>query len=275
MSGFLPKHGIPPIKATHFLCYPLYSPGSRLQLQNLVQRLRDDQLTFDCPQKSFRMPKAFNLPIIRFHLNTQVRVDAVLECLRNLDINRMLKDTETAATAANFNIQNEVATKATIREDAHKAWDSPLSISLVGLSGSPCSDKVSRKVNASPIDTTNRLRFLTTQIFQRFASMGIVDTDTHEDFPPRANLITTMKAKFYRRFKAEGGATRRLQMSDPYNPQDLIEKYKDAELAESIPLEKLSLCKSDRISTFKGERNQILVDEYYEEVESIPLPQQS
>ena len=186
----------------------------------------------------------------------------------------MLKDAETAATAANFDNQIETATKATIREDAHEAWVPPLSISLVGLSAGPDSDKELRRAYTIPVDSTNRLRFLTTQIFQRFASAGIGNIDMHESFPLLANLINTIRAVVNRHSKAEGGARTRQRWYPPY-PQDLIEKYKDVELARSIPLEKLSLCKYERIATFKGDRNQILVDDYYEEVESIPLPQQS
>ena len=270
MSGFSPKR-VPFHKGTHFLCYPLYNPRSSLQLQNLVQRLRDDDLTLHCPQKAFRKPKSFKLRIVDFDLKTQQTVEAAWEFLRNLDINRMLENAETAATAANLSNQNEAATNVTIEEDGHKARVPPLSVSLVGLSADIRSDKQLRRANITPIDSTNRLRFLSTQIIQRFVSAGIENTRTYEKFSPRFRIIDTWKARHCRR--NNDGARTSSRIGAPYDTRGLIEKYKDVVLAESIPLEKLSLCKFDRISMFKGNRNQVLVDEFYEEVESIPLPQ--
>ena len=271
MSGFNPKK-LPIHTGTHFLCYPLYSPRSSLQLQNLVQRLRDDELTLHCPQKAFRMPKAFNLRIFNFDLMNQQTVEAASKFLRSLDINRMLRNAEIAATEANLSNQNEAATNVTIEEEGHKARVPPLSVSLVGLSAEFCSEGELHRAHIIPLDPTNRLHFLSTQIVQRLVSAGIGNTKSNEGVSPRFAVINTWKAGHYRRIIDEG-ARIPWRIGAPYDTRGLIEKYKDVVLAESIPLEKLSLCKSGRIATFKGNRNQVLVDEYYEEVESIPLPQ--
>ena len=262
MSGFNPKRlQTPP--STHFLSYPLYNPRSSLQLQNLVQRLRDDELTLHCRPKAFRMPKSLNLRIADFNLQTRQSVEAASEFLRNLDINRMLRNAETAISN-----QNETATNVTIKEDGHKAGVPPLSVSLIGLSAVGRIEERLHRAYSIPIDSTNRLQFLSDQIFQRFVSEGFESKRAYERF----NVIDTQKARYWRSMVDDGARTSSKKVA-LYNTRDLIEKYKDVVLAESVLLEKLSLCKSARIATFKGNRNQVLVDEYYEEVESIPLPQ--
>ena len=274
MSGFTPKR-LRLRPSTHFLCYPLYSPRSKLPLQNLVQRLRDDEITLDCPQKAFRKPRSFNLRILNFDFNTQQTVEAASEFLRNLDINRMLENAQTAATAADLSVQTEAATNVTIEEDGHKARVPPLSVSLVGFSeiGEHCTERKMGRVHVIPIDSSNRLHFLSIQIVQRFVSAGIGNTRTYESLPLPFEVVDTWKAKHLPRTKTDDETKTPMRIGAPYDTRDLIEKYKDVRLAESIPLEKLSLCKVGRIATFKGYRNQELVDEYYEEIESIPLPQ--
>ena len=260
MSGFNPRRL--PTKTSHFLCYPLYSPRSSLQLQNLVKRLRDDQLTLHCPQKAFRMPKSFNLRILYFDFRTQQAVEAASELLRNLDINRML---------ANLSNQNQAATKATMEEDGHKARVSPLSVSLVGLHTGFRTDEELQRAEAIASDSTNRLQLLSTQIVQRFVSAGIENTKTFKSFSPQCQVINTWKARHRRRIIDDDGAKTSSKEVAPYDTRALVEKYKDVVLGESIPLEKLSLCNTGRISTFN--KDKILVDEFHEEVESIPLPQ--
>ena len=272
MSGFKPKK-LPIHTGTHFLCYPLYNPRSSLQLQNLVQRLRDDKLALHCPQKAFRMPKTFNPRLLKFDLINQQTVEAASKFLRNLDINRMLRNAEIAAEGANLSNQNEAATNVTIEEEGHKARVPPLSVSLVGLSAEFGREGELYQAHIIPIDSTNRLHFLSTQIVQQFVSAGIGNTEKYERLSPRFNVIDTWKARRFRRINDEGARTPSRRKGAPYDTRGLIEKYKDVVFAESIPLEKLSLCKYGRIATFKGNRYQVLVDEYYEEVESIPLPQ--
>ena len=213
------------------------------------------------------MPKALSLRIADFNLQTQQTVEAASELLRNLDINRMLRNAETAISN-----QNETATNVTIKEDGHKARVPPLSVSLIGLSAGSLSDDKLRRAHIIPNDSTNRLHFLSAQINQRFVSEGFESTKIN-DGSSLINVINTNKARFYRKSVDNDGVRTSSRRDAPYDPRGLIEKYKDVVLAESIPLEKLSLCKSGRIATFKGDRNQVLVDEYHEEVESIPLPQ--
>lgn len=277
MSAFNPKRLPTPI-GTHFLCYPLYSPRSSLQLYNLIQKLKDDELSLHCPQKAFRKPKSFHLRIAPFSFRTQQNVEAASELLRNLDINRMLQNAEPTATTANFNNQKETATKATIGEDDHEAWVPPLSVSLVGLSAGLSSEeqlhKEVHKAHFFAIDYSERLHSLSTQIVQRFISAEIENVGTYKSPYSGSIVIDAWRARQTRHSRADDGAKVKWRFAS-YDTRGLIEKYKDVTLAEDIPLEKLSLCKSRRIATFKGDRNQVLVDEYYEEVESIPLPQYS
>lgn len=53
----------------------------------------------------------------------------------------------------------------------------------------------------------------------------------------------------------------------------LQEKYNNTVWAEDIKIERIALCKEGRVATFHGPNNEALIDEYYEEVASISLPQ--
>ena len=200
------------------------------------------------------MPKALSLRIAYFNLQTQQTVEAASELLRNLDINRMLRNAKTAISN-----QNETATNVTVKEDGHEAGVPPLSVSLIGLSAGSLSDEKLSRAHIILNDSTNRLHFLSAQINQRFE--GFESTRTCSSFS-LVNVISTQKAMFSRKTVDDHGARTSSRRKAPYDTRGLIEKYKDVVLAESIPLEKLSLCKSHRIATFKGDRNKVLVDEY-------------
>lgn len=53
----------------------------------------------------------------------------------------------------------------------------------------------------------------------------------------------------------------------------LFEKYRDTLWVEDMRIERLSLCKEGRVKIFGWPNNDDLIDEEFEEVASIPLPQ--
>ncbi len=285
MSKVIPKTA--PENATHVLCYPLCNSRSTLQLQDLVQRLRDDERTAGCPQKAFRLPKSFRLPITKFKFESGYDLEIASALLHSLDINRLLRHAAAASTA-NAIHHTETSNKLSVvgedeNYDSYRSGLPPLYVSLIGLSarryyraGNPV-----EVVYGVPIDSSNRLHFLSYQICQHFKSAGIevfvspkeVDRDEIIPLPPQ--FIDNNKAQRRRKVKDKTGRETVKKIRAKFDAGGLIAKYKDVVLADNIPLEKLSLVKNVRKATFHGARNEILLDEYYEEVASIPLPQET
>lgn len=266
---------------THVLSYPLYTSRSSLQLHNLVQRLRSDEQAAECPQKAFRLPKSLFLPVAGLYLKDQHDLKAASELFRSLDITSMLRQAETDAVAANVNNHSEMGTKATVAEAGHRKRVPPLSVSLIGLSQGPRTQpgRPITRVFAVPVDSTNRLHFLSCHIFHRFRSAGLgeprLESDQGFKYMLLANILSTMQAQKNKKLADENGIKTRKQVKSSYDPRGLIEKYKGVILAENIPLEKLSLYDNRRIAKFEGPRNQFLVDEHYKELDSIALPQEA
>ncbi|CAD6581103.1 MAG: hypothetical protein ASARMPREDX12_000357 [Alectoria sarmentosa] len=213
--------------ATHFLCFPICNPRSRLQLQNFVQRLRDDEQAAGCPQKAFRMPKSFHLPIANFRFENRHDVEAASNLLRKLHVYSMLRHAATATLTAEASDQDQI--------------------------------------------TTN----------MRFSSAGFNEfvlakaTDDQKQRTLRPELIDNRRAKKRHQFLDENRRKVSKQINSRYDARGLIEKYQGVVLAENISIEKLSLCREGRKATFQGARNETLVDEYYEEIDSIPMPQET
>ena len=103
--------------ATHFLCFPICNPRSRLQLQNFVQRLRDDEQAAGCPQKAFRMPKSFHLPIANFRFENRHDVEAASNLLRKLHVYSMLRHAATATLTAEASDQDQITTNMVLAGD--------------------------------------------------------------------------------------------------------------------------------------------------------------
>lgn len=64
----------------------------------------------------------------------------------------------------------------------------------------------------------------------------------------------------------------RKQRSYKYDVMPLFQRYENFDIAKDIIIGKLSLCKEGRKRTFQGDKNVFVVDEHYEEIESIPMP---
>ena len=236
----------------------------------------------ECPQKAFRLPRSFHLPIAFFKMKDGHEVAAALELLRSLDVNHMLRHAATALATANADSQDETSAKMTAVGSDDRGRVPPLFVSLIGLSPilfSPTTKPIGAA--SVPMDSTNRLHLISHQIHERFLSAGFEKSTTRGDDSKyesdvlRPNILNVEKAKSWQRVVDEHGQEAQKKKTPDFDALGLIEKYKDVVLAESIPLEKLSLCKNGRKAKFQGSKNQILSDEYYEEVGSNPLPQET
>lgn len=255
MSKVVPKLG--PGAATHVLCFPLYNSKSNLQLHNLVQRLRNDEQAARCPQKAFRLPKSFRLPIAKYKFKCSHDVEAASELLHSLDVHQMLRHAATTEATANDISKNESSVKATVigdgqSHDSLKGWVPPLYISLIGLSSRrrPVIGEIPASIYGISFDFSNRIHFLSDQIVEHFASAGFQEQNSPEEKACdremsflRPNLVSNRKAKKSHKMVDESGRKNEKRIRTPYDARGLKAKYKDVVLADNIPLEKLSLLK--------------------------------
>ena len=274
-----------PHEATHFLSYPLYNPRSSSQLQNLVQILRDDEKTAGCSQKAFRLPKSFHLRTSRFRFESLRDVENASKLLHSLDVNGILRHAAIAAVRANANNQNDRVMETSVAENGigRDSRVPPLYVSLKGVSTSTRWRHPDRILSVYSVaeDPSNRLHLLSSQIFEKFISAGFKEhistvspeyrASKHLSIPD-VNLLNNFKATKTQTVLDDKGRKYKTQEPSQYDPRGLMNKYNNVVLADNISLERLSLCKNRRIATFRGGRNEILLDEYYEEIASIPLP---
>lgn len=190
----------------------------------------------------------------------------------------MLRQAGIDASAANVSDHCETGTKAPIAEDDHGERVPPLSVSLIGLSQGPRTHP-ERPISTAPVDSTNRLHFLSRQISNRFQSAGLGEVRLGSDQgivdTGRAEILSIRRARKLVILTDESGYRTFERLKSIYTARGLIEKYKDVTLAQNIPLEKLSLCNYHPISNFIGLSDEFFVDDPYEELDSIPLPQEA
>ncbi len=74
---------------------------------------------------------------------------------------------------------------------------------------------------------------------------------------------------------AKKGLRKSVRERPTFDARDLTKKYQDTVWAEDIQIERMSLCKTDRKAKFQGSNNEILLEDEYEEIASIPLPSEA
>lgn len=217
MSTAIPKVSFN--SATHVLCYPLYNPRAALQLQNLVQRLMNDGQAAGCPQKAFRLPKSFHLPIAKFKFKSSRDVEHASGLLHGLDVSQLLKHAANVNSMANASIQDGACTKATVTGNAQgletvQCHLPPLYVSLIGLSRRPHYFKAGEDILSTysvAVDQSNRLQLLSVQVLKQLTSAGLEehfaerDVDHRGEALLRTNLINTQYATQSTKVVAKNG----------------------------------------------------------------------
>jgi len=256
---------------THFLCLPLCNPRSRAKLQTLVETLRSDEASIGIPRAAFRLPNSFHLQLCNLRIETLDELHAASDLLRSLDISEILgRDSSDLQAACSGPVKsNPSNTRRQVKIP-------PVKVTLEGIEAYPRVDKAV-SVCSSFQHGLDRFIMLACSFSQMFASISVAG----QPFQPRftaekilgPNLLRTRYAKKWDTRVDTVGRARRIQSAAPLDIRGLFEKYKDTVWAEDLQIEKLSLCKEGRVKTFGGPNNSILVDEEYEEVASIALPQ--
>lgn len=257
-----------------------FPQSSDLQLESFAHRLSNDEYAEGIPRRCFILPTAFHIDVADLTLETPSDVKAASNMLRRLDMQRMLKDAATSSTTAKTKDPGGAEGNKTRTRISVEPLVPPLHISLTGLKSS-----FSRKTNlyARMIDSSDRLRSLVRSIRREFASAGF-----RVYSGPRDNegqyleskvlgclLVTRRGVMTTQIFTSYTGTIVKKRKMTVYDATPLFQRYKNVEIARNIAIDKLSLCKEGRKRTFGGDKNEVVVDEYYEEIDSIPMPQEA
>ena len=279
--------------ATHFLSLPLYNSKSKSQLESFAHSLRNDEYAEGIHQKAFRFPAVFHIPVAEFKLESGPDVKAALDLLRRLDIQRILKDSAPATTQVKDPSDQEYGRTET--SAALEAQVSPLQVSLTGvtvaniISNDPTVREASRARRSKSLygginDPSDRLRGLMRGIRRKYASGGFRlysgPQDSEEAYVESrligCALLEGNGCKEMKTFvdKISGSVVRKRVIPD-YDATALCQRYENAEIAKDIIIENFSLCKEGRVRAFRGDNNEFVADEYYEEIDSISMPQKA
>ena len=75
---------------THFLCIPIMTAHSRPQLEQTLNKFKNDPTTPKIPAGSYRPLQTLHIPTEVLNLSTEDRVAAACHHLRSLEIDRLL-----------------------------------------------------------------------------------------------------------------------------------------------------------------------------------------
>ncbi|MCJ1457790.1 hypothetical protein MMC28_008159 [Mycoblastus sanguinarius] len=151
----------------------------------------------------------------------------------------------------------------------------PLKVTLTGLGTtySQLRHLLVKFCSGIATDSSNSLPSFAREVRQNFTSAGISEERRLRSRLLGPDLIHPRHIKQLENYAyLDGHIVRKGRQEADYNARGLVEKYKDFEFAREIRLEKLSLVKEGRKAPFAGTNNEFLVNEEYEEIESIPLP---
>ncbi|KKY34568.1 hypothetical protein UCDDA912_g05435 [Diaporthe ampelina] len=238
----------PPL--THFLCIPLVTAASRLQLSQSVASFRDD-VTRPKSLGGFELPFDAVRPVGTLHLTLGMMsfpkdegLDKAIQLLKSLKLREILSTVKTPAMPGSGSAGGEAAK------------DQPqLSITLKGLHTFQKADKAT-VLFAPPADQTGVLQGFSEKIQALFKEAGLLAPD---DRPLllHATIVNTIYVKGNRNSHGKKRGVRTFVTDG----QAIMDRYEDQVWLENAPLEKLTIC---RMSAKPVEENGIVVDAAYE-----------
>lgn len=269
-------------QATHFLGLPLYNSKSKSQLESFAHKLRNDEYAEGIPRRAFLLPTSFHICVANLRLETNRDVKAASNLLRRLDIQCILKDSATATVKIEDPSDQEDSKTGTRRD--LESLVSPLQVSFLGVERpKSLNPEKAMVLYGGAHDPSDRIRGLNRGVRLEFASAGFRMfsglQDNEEEFvesmPPGLQLLSSRGVRKFETFMSNTGTIVRKRRRLNYDATLLFQRYKNVEIARDIIIEKLSLYKEGRKRTFRGDENEFVVEDYYEEVDSIPLPQET
>lgn len=242
---------------THFLCIPITTPQSRPQLQKTLHQFSKDPCTSRIPSGAYRPLQTLHIPIRTLSLQTQDRIEAACHHLRSLDIDGLLRRTSETTPGTSLTIT------------LSGVYSKPL-LAQEGLY--PDRGSLDWRLKTSCADSTSRLRPFLDEIRRCFDVSGFQIPGARPRNPDYlVILLSTMHAwSRSRKLVRDSEEPYKLRAADPplFETKDITKKFENFVFAESLRLERLSLCElglTKRIQKM-GAEAQLL------EVCSVPLP---
>ena len=272
----------PPL--THFLCVPLVTPASRIQLEKALSsfkaRVSGDSL--DSGQCTTKVPEKALRPIGTIHLTLGVmsldaeKLKAAKSFLRNLTISSLilqgggLKDEERPLKASitecgNHPDSSPEKQKALRRLEPDPTLP-PLIASLTGIQPmhSPTSTTI---LYAVPTDFSARLFPFCQSLRKAFTDAGFLVPDSRP-LKLHATIVNTIYVKGRNHQKRSGGHGKDKKAGLKIDATKLIQEFEDFVWMEKVRLDRVSICEMG----VKQVEHDGEVTEEYLEVESAALP---
>lgn len=244
---------------THYICIPLITAFSRPLLQSSLERLRSNPASASIPSKAF-------VPLDTLHLNvgivmslpTPPRFAEAEKLLRSLPLNSLTRELS-APSFEGRSIREkflDIERSLSLSSAAPMTRPFPLHLTLRGLLAAPLGDQdiMVKALNAHCHESTSRVRHLCNNLAIIFAAAGLYNPYT-ERMARRIELQTTGKplgkVALIRTDLIRSTALvpsreqpGKFQQEVPPNidSRDLVRIFRDFVWADSIRLERLSIC---------------------------------
>jgi len=231
----MPPRPSPP-RLTHFLCIPLVTSTSKVQLQASLSTFREDVTENRTPENLDGIPKKAVRPLGTLHLTlgvmsllTQERVDSALTLLRSLNLKDMLFNSKPVPAEGSKDVG-----KAKGRGPSESE---PLKITLRGLVSMHTPSQTSI-LYAKPVDN-DHLQLFCLKLREAFAAVDLLVPDTRP-LLLHATIVNTIYIPGIRgKGSGHGKSTAKLTV----DAREILERYEDFEWMSDVRVEKVAICR--------------------------------
>ena len=269
---------------THFLCIPLVTSASKIQLEkalsSFTDRVAGDSL--DSDQAATKIPNKAIRPIWTIHLTLGVmsldaeKLEAAKSFLRNTTMSPLItqgvgfkgveRSSETSITESEIHPENLAEQPKASQHSVPDPALPPIIVSLRGIQPmhSPTSTSI---LYAQPTDFSARLFPFCESLRQAFTNAGFLVPESRP-LKLHATIVNTIYVKGRNQRRRGGGHGKDKKAGLKIDATELIEDLKDFVWMENVRLDRVSICE---MGAKKIERDGEAVEEYLE-VESVALP---
>ena len=256
---------------THYLCLPILTEASRAQFRASFAHLLNHPASAAIPPGAFRPPGTLHLRVGTLRLETSERTAAAIELLRNLQVDKILKDSSVNPVFE----EHRSRTVPNLPGDmTSRAKTTPLSITLSGLLCRPGVEAATLRLSVKASDPTHRLRHFLKSIRHAFIEGGLLNKNDPQYPNPDEQPIAVMRLPYIGPIVRSKKWPTKVRTKPPpkIDARPLLERYKDEVWVEGARLEKLSLCQMGLQREITRARGSVDPQMKLNEISSVPLP---
>jgi activating signal cointegrator complex subunit 1 len=254
-----------PPQLTHFLCIPLATATSRLQLSQTLASFRDD-VTRPKELGGFGLPADAVRPVGTLHLTLGMMsfpndegLDKAVELLRSLRPREVLSTVKKLVMPGET--KEAVAPDADAGRQQQPQTQQQVLITLKGLHPMQKAEKAT-VLYAPPSDPYGILQSFGEKIKAEFKEAGLLAPG---DLPLllHATIVNTIYVKGRGK---HGAGKKKWERTVIKDAQAMVDRYEDQVWMEDVPLDKIAIC---RMSAKPIEKDGVVVDAAYEAVAEV------